>query len=140
MRDRPLIFAGLALFVALATYPVWHAVAAHSTAAAPDVPLPKQAKTCVAPLEYMRTSHMKLLIDWRENKVRNGVLDYTAYNGQHYRVSLSQTCLGQCHASKQEFCDRCHTYAAVETAAQPVGLVCFDCHTTPREVAAGRLP
>ncbi len=126
MRDRPLIFAGLALFVIFAAYPLWHAALAHSNGAGPQVQLPTNAKTRVAPRDYMRDSHMKLLIAWREGAVRDGRLNYTAYNGQQYRVSLSQTCLGQCHASKEQFCDRCHTYAAVQ------GPVCFDCHNAPR--------
>ena len=130
MHDRPVIFAGLALFVAFAAYPLWHAAAARSTGAAPQVQLPAKEKTCVAPLQYMRTSHMKLLIDWRENAVRNNVLTYTAWNGKKYNVSLSQTCLGQCHTNKQEFCDRCHAYAAV-SEAKSSPLYCFDCHVDP---------
>lgn len=152
MRDRFLIFAGLALFVAFAAYPVWHAAAKRSTATAPDIPLPKQEKTCVAPRDYMRTAHMKLLIDWREGKVRNGQREFTAYDGKKYQVSLSQTCLGQCHTNREQFCDRCHTYAGVQGTAQRQGLMCFDCHNAPpapapqqdnsgpRQVAAGRLP
>ncbi len=137
MHDRPLIFAGLALFVAFAAYPLWHAAAAHSNAAGPEVQLPAKVKTCVAPLSYMRSAHMKLLIAWREDTVRNRVLNYTAYNGQQYRVSLSQTCLGQCHTSKEQFCDRCHTYAAVSASYSP-GPYCFDCHIDP--TAKGPLP
>ena len=134
MRDRMLIFAGLALFAVLATYPIWHTLAAGAAAAPPQLQLPLQAKTCVAPATYMRAAHMKMLIDWREGAVRNGRLNYTAYNGQRYRVSLSQTCLGQCHTSKEQFCDRCHTYAAVQ------GPTCFDCHNAPAVAAHEGLP
>lgn len=133
MRDRPLILLGLFLFVALVTYPIWHAVAARTSAAGPDIKLPQQEKACVAPVSYMRAAHMKLLVDWREGAVRDARLTYTAYNGKSYRVNLSGTCLGQCHTNKKEFCDRCHTYAAVS------GPYCWDCHVEPAS-AARRTP
>jgi hypothetical protein len=125
MRDRLLIIAGLLLFVALVTYPMWRAVAARTTAAGPDDKLPQNQKTCVAPREYMRAAHQKLLVDWREGAVREGKLSYTAYDGKTYRVALSQTCLQQCHTNKAEFCDRCHNYTAVS------GPYCWDCHLDP---------
>ncbi len=130
MRDRVLISLGLLLFVIFATYPIWHAAAAKTTGAGPDVKLPKEAKTCVSPLAYMRSSHMQLLMDWREGAVRDARLSYAAYDGKHYRVNLTQTCLQQCHTNKAEFCDRCHNYAAVS------GPYCWDCHVDP-SVSAG---
>ncbi len=129
MRDRLLILTGLSLFVLLVTYPLWRAATARTTAAGPVLKLPENQRACVAPRDYMRAAHQKLLIDWRENAVRNAQLRYTAYDGKTYRVNLSQTCLEQCHTNKQEFCDRCHTYAAVS------GPYCFDCHVEPRTVA-----
>ncbi len=129
MRDRMFIALGLALFLALVTYPMWHAVYAGTTAAAPDLKLPKDAKQCVAPVAYMRAAHMKLLIKWREGAVRDHQLTYKAYDGKTYRVNLSTTCLGQCHTSKEQFCDRCHQYAAVS------GPYCWDCHVDPSQVA-----
>ncbi len=129
MRDRVLIAIGLALFLALVTYPMWHAAYAKTTAAAPQLQLPKDAKECVAPVAYMRAAHMKLLIAWREGAVRDHQLTYKAYDGKTYRVNLSNTCLGQCHNSKEQFCDRCHQYAAVS------GPYCWDCHIDPSKVA-----
>ncbi len=129
MRDRLFIFIGLLLFVALATFPMWHAVYAKTTRAAPQLKLPEKAKECVAPVAFMRASHMKLLTDWREGAVRERRLDYRASNGKNYRVNLSGTCLGECHTSKKDFCDRCHTYAAVS------GPYCWDCHVDPSSVA-----
>lgn len=130
MRDRILIAVGLLLFVSLFTYPMWHAAAAKTTAAGPQVQLPEQQKACVAPRAYMRTSHMKLLTDWREGAVREQRLTYTSYDRKSYSVSLSNTCLGQCHTDKKEFCDRCHSYAAVS------GPYCWDCHVEPKSAAA----
>jgi hypothetical protein len=113
MRDRGAIWSGVAIFLALATFPVWHNLASHVTAKGPDVRPPAREKQCVAPVEYMRTSHMKLLIDWREKVVREG--------GDPSRMSLTPTCLEKCHGSKSEFCDRCHNYAAVAPS-------CWNCH------------
>jgi len=125
MRDRVLITLGLAVFVALFTFPMWHAVYAKTTAAGPQIKLPQQSKACVAPVAFMRASHMKLLNDWRDGAVRAHQLTYASYDGKSYHVSLSRTCLGECHTSKQDFCDRCHTYAAVS------GPYCWDCHVDP---------
>jgi hypothetical protein len=124
MRDRLLIFAGLLAFIGLFTFPIWHAATAKTTAKGPELQLPIGQSHCVAPRNYMRTSHMKLLMSWRDGLVRHQQREFTAYDGQVYRVSLTNTCLGQCHQiqSKAEFCDRCHAYAAV---AKPY---CWDCH------------
>jgi hypothetical protein len=129
MRDRVLIALGLLAFVILVTYPMWHAAYAKTTTGGPQLKVPKDEKTCVAPVAFMRTSHMRLLTDWREGAVREGRMKYTAWNGKTYRVNLSRTCLGQCHTNKQEFCDRCHQYAAVS------GPYCWDCHVEPTSVA-----
>ncbi|MGI9101414.1 MAG: sulfate reduction electron transfer complex DsrMKJOP subunit DsrJ [Terriglobales bacterium] len=133
MRDRILIAVALLLFLTLVTYPMWHAVSAKTTASGPQLKLPANEKSCVAPTAFMRASHMKLLVDWREGAVRYNRLSYGAYNGKNYQVNLSSTCLGQCHTDKQEFCDRCHKYAAVS------GPYCWDCHVDPK-TAARRLP
>jgi hypothetical protein len=36
-------------------------------------------------------------------------------------MSLTNTCLRECHTAKADFCDRCHDYEAVS-------LPCWDCH------------
>jgi hypothetical protein len=133
MRDRPQILVGLLIFVGLFTFPVWHAQAVKTSPGAPDVKLPAHEKQCVAPLAYMRDSHMQLLVDWREGVVRNGQRQFTAFNGKVYDKSLTRTCLAQCHTNKAEFCDRCHTYAGVSTP------YCWDCHNDSR-LAARRVP
>ena len=68
MRERVLIAGGVAVFLILFTYPLWHAAALGTQAEQPKLQLPAQAKECVAPLPYMRASHMRLLIDWREER------------------------------------------------------------------------
>ncbi len=122
MRDRPQIVLGLLVFVGLFTFPIWHGRAINTSTAAPQVKLPAAEKQCVAPRAYMRDSHMQLLIDWREQVVRQDQRQFHAFNGKVYDKSLTRTCLAQCHTNKAEFCDRCHTYAGVS------GPYCFDCH------------
>ena len=122
MRDRPLILVCLLGFVWLFTLPVWHAFAGKYSPTAPDVKLPLNEKQCVAPTAYMRDSHMQLLVDWRDDVVRNNHRQFTAWNGKVYDMSLTRTCLAQCHTNKAEFCDRCHNYAGVS------GPYCWDCH------------
>jgi len=129
MRDKIPILAGLAAFVVLITTPMWWNAAHGTTSKGPDPVLPVNEKTCVAPLEYMKTSHMQLLIDWREQVVRSDNRTYKAFNGKAYRMSLTGTCLG-CHSDKAQFCDRCHNYAAVS-------VTCWDCHVDPKLARGG---
>ena len=98
MRERVLIGTGLALFLALFTYPVWWAAASGTRAAAPQLQLPQHASACVAPASFMRASHMQLLSSWRNDAVRRGVHKFRSPDGRVYDVSLSGTCLGQCHS------------------------------------------
>jgi len=128
MRDRGLIIGGLAVFLAVITFPVWYNLAAGTGSRPPQLKLPVQEKECVAPVTYMKTSHMQFLIDWREGAVRNNVRTFTAYNGKSYNVSLTGTCL-KCHVSQADFCGRCHDYAGVTPH-------CWDCHSDPGQ--AGR--
>jgi hypothetical protein len=132
MRDRALILAGLALFVGLATWPAWRALAS-APPAPPALMRPVVATRCVAPTEFMRASHMRLLEQWRDRVVRDGVRTYTDGDGRVVRMSLSQTCLGPCHTDKTKFCDRCHDYAGVTPT-------CWNCHVAPSPGAAGGGP
>ena len=79
------------------------------------------------PVSYMRSAHMKLLLDWGNEVVRENVHTFRAYDGKVYPISLTGTCLS-CH-SKDRFCDQCHNYVGV---AQPN---CWNCHVDP-ELAA----
>jgi hypothetical protein len=129
MRDRVWIFAGLAVFVALLTTPFWYPLCrARAASQPPSLVLPANRKDCVAPVAVMRAEHMKMLVDWREDVVRRNDRSFVAYDGKVYTKSLTRTCLG-CH-SKQQFCDRCHTYSGV------TGPYCWDCHNDPRTAEA----
>ena len=87
---------------------------------------------CVEDTEYMRKNHMKLLLHQRDKTVHQGI--------RTKRHSL-KNCI-ECHASKtnnsvaaskENFCQSCHSYTAVK-------LDCFECHATKpaSATAAGR--
>ena len=126
MRDRPIIYCGLALFLILVTFPAWRGLAAGSTTRGPQPVLPTSQKQCIEPTAFMKSSHMTLLMNWRDNVVRQNVRDYTAADGKHYNISLTNTCLKQCHGAKTDFCDKCHNYSAVS-------LPCWNCHIDSKQ-------
>lgn len=123
MRDKGRIVLGLLVFVALATFPIWYNLVSGKEVLRPDLVLPSGEDRCVADTEYMRTEHMQLLMDWRDEVVRSNDRVFTADDGRRYYKSLTGTCLS-CHDDKARFCDRCHDYVSV----QPY---CWDCHVIP---------
>jgi len=123
VRDRVLILGGLALFLALAGWPAWRAMAS-APPRPPDLARPVGATRCVAPTPFMRASHMTLLVQWRDRVVRDGVRTYVDGDGRVVTMSLSKTCIGACHTDKTKFCDRCHDYANVVPT-------CWNCHVVP---------
>lgn len=125
MRDTGRILIGLAVFVALVSSPLWVSAVRGTTAAAPELELGTDAEACIAPTEYMRTSHMDLLDEWRDDVVRRGVRTFVAPDGVHHEMSLTDTCI-RCHSKPEQFCDRCHDYMAVDP-------YCWDCHIQDRE-------
>jgi len=127
MHDRVPIYTGLAVFLGAVTFPIWFNLASGVSSKGPEPRRPTAEKQCVAPVEYMRQSHMDLLIAWRDQAVRLGDKRYVAFNGKHYTVGLTATCMN-CHTDKAEFCDRCHNYAAAT-------LTCWDCHVDPKLAA-----
>jgi hypothetical protein len=124
-----LIFGGLLALLGLLTFPIWYDLASGTTSRAPEPELPAGEEFCVAPLDYMKTSHMDLLMDWRDQVVRQGDRSFVAFNGRTYTISLTGTCMG-CHSSKANFCDRCHDYAGVKP-------YCWDCHIDPKLIRRG---
>ena len=79
-------------------------------------------KACVEDTEYMRSHHMQMLDQWRDEVVRGGSTQYVSSTGQVYDKSLDDTCL-RCHSNAKDFCTKCHENANVE-------LYCWDCHGT----------
>jgi hypothetical protein len=120
MRDRHVIIAGAVLVLAVISGPVWFAKASGANAGGPVLKRPGAERTCVLPTPVMRASHMNLLVTWRDQVVRDGHRTWISPDGKAYTASLTGTCL-RCHASRAEFCDRCHAYAGVAPA-------CWTCH------------
>ncbi len=121
MHDTGKIVAGLAVFGALVSAPVWYGVG-HGKGAPPELPRPAGERQCVEPTAFMRARHMELLNSWRDAVVRQRERVYVATDGRRWDMSLSRTCL-RCHEDQEKFCNKCHVYAGVET-------FCFDCHQT----------
>jgi len=131
MYNSAKIIVGILIFLALFTFPIWYS---RGTAAPPPkLELPVKEKECVAPIPYMKSSHMELLVSWRDAVVRERQLIYTNPDGKKYVMGLQTTCMS-CHTSKTNFCDRCHNYLNVSPK-------CWDCHIEPvekTEKTAGR--
>ncbi len=125
MYDSGKIIAGIIIFIGLFTAPLWFNFGGD------DVNMPQLAlptgddqQECVNDAKYMRTNHMDLLNEWRDEVVRTGERYYKSPSGRKFEMSMSKTCTG-CHSNKEEFCDRCHNYLAVTP-------YCWDCHVEPQ--------
>jgi hypothetical protein len=131
MKDKIKIYAGAVIFLGIILFPVWYNSASGRSAYRPEIMVKTKGipgrDRCVMPVEYMRSSHMKLLSDWREEVVRTGDRSYTSPDGRRFRRSLTDTCM-DCHSNKSSFCDRCHDYAAMQPN-------CWNCHIAPNEEA-----
>ncbi|MFH1810459.1 MAG: sulfate reduction electron transfer complex DsrMKJOP subunit DsrJ [Pseudomonadota bacterium] len=123
MYDAPKVIIGLGAFVAVISGPIWYTAAANAPTARPELAKAVKGTACVKDTAYMRAWHMDLLNTWRDDVVRQGERTFKGDDGTLYDKSLSRTCL-DCHADKQAFCDRCHTYASVD-------VTCFRCHVEP---------
>ncbi|MHC4401770.1 MAG: sulfate reduction electron transfer complex DsrMKJOP subunit DsrJ [Planctomycetota bacterium] len=138
MNDRRKIIAGLVIAIVVFTIPFWYGLftlAAGNRVGPPDFDLP--TGKCVEP--DMRARHMDILEGWREAVVRgDGKKEYYKSSaGKEFEMSLTKTCLLQCHAggggepaspspdaaasAQQAFCQKCHQYADVWPD-------CWDCH------------
>ena len=127
MTNAGKIIGGLVIFLVRMTSPLWINALSDSPVAAPEVdPPPNGSKQCVEQVEYMRSFHMDLLNEWRDDVVRKGKRDYVSTtNGRTFDMSLSRTCM-DCDSNKADFCDRCHNFLAVSP-------YCWDCHVEPKE-------
>jgi len=125
MYDGGKIGAGLVLFLAVVTSPIWYNVVTKGAETKPEPKLVGEETECVAPKAWMTTMHMTLLNDWRDSAVREGNRVYVAADGKTYEMSLSKTCM-RCHSNKTQFCDQCHNYTGVKP-------YCWDCHVEPKE-------
>lgn len=124
--DRNKVILGLLIFFAVITLPLWKNLGTIIPAPQPKLDTPaiqqlaEKDRKCVADTAFMRNNHMQMLVDWRDDVVRNGNRIYTAPGGKKFNASLSNTCM-ECHSNKSQFCDQCHNYVAVAPN-------CWGCH------------
>ena len=121
------VVTGLALFVGIFIGFSLYGVAAGASIKAPEpAKAPGGETQCIEDTLWMRENHMQLLVEWREDVVRNNDRVYRSQLlKKDFDKSLTNTCL-DCHENKQDFCDSCHTYSAVSPN-------CWDCHNIPKE-------
>lgn len=130
MYDENKIIPIIIVFVILVTFPLWYNLGKAAPAPDPKIDTPViQAMTdkkCIEPKETMKTTHMKILDEWRNDVVRG---DYnrqmTTADGRVFEKSLQNGCM-KCHSNKTKFCDQCHNYMEVKP-------FCWDCHIAPKE-------
>ncbi len=120
MHKKSTIIAGMIIFAGLFTFPFWSNAGKGGLNV--ELEYPKDHTECVESEEYMRSHHMKMLHDWRDEVVRGEDHVYKNSKGVEYNKSLTNTCLA-CHDNPQNFCAKCHQSASVDT-------YCFDCHNT----------
>ena len=126
MYDGGKIITGLVIFLILLLFPVWYQVGKASSIPDPQLTeTAKKAGKCVEAKEFMKTQHMKMLDQWRNEVVRDAERYYTSTEGKMYYKSLQVTCM-ECHSNKSKFCDQCHDYMGVSP-------FCWDCHVEPEE-------
>lgn len=126
MYDKGKILIGVVVFLLVLAFPLIYLAASGDGGYVPD-PVPPEGETqCVEAVDFMTDNHMALLMDWREGFVRDGIRTYEAKDGTEYTVSLTGTCILQCHTEKEEFCDQCHKYVGAEPD-------CWSCHVEGEE-------
>ena len=124
MYNSDKVIVGIIIFVLFFAMPFW--LNFGKAKALPKPELPSDTKECVESREYMRAYHMKILLYWRDKKVREGQVYYINSQGKFFKMSLQNTCM-KCHKSMEKFCDRCHS----TISAHPD---CWRCHIAPEEV------
>ena len=121
------ILPALAAFLVVATLPVWRGAAARgSSFQSPPNP---QGQRCIEPKDVMRAGHMRMLVRWRDEVVREDRRLYVASDGRQWQKSLVKTCLS-CHGpvdangkstTAATACNECHEYVKAR-------LDCWNCH------------
>ena len=74
MHDSGKIIAGIVIFLAIATSPLWYNAVSGRASYTPELKYPEGEKNCVESKEFMNTHHMDLLDEWRNDVVRYGIV------------------------------------------------------------------
>ncbi len=121
MYDGGKVISFLIVMVGFVTFPIWYGLASGASGARPE---PEKADgQCVESADYMRSWHMDILNEWRDEAVRNADRTYTSANGTKFEKSLTNTCM-DCHKDEEKFCGECHSYVGVDP-------YCWNCHNLP---------
>lgn len=91
-----------------------------------------KGEQCVEPTDYMRRNHMKLLDHHRDEAVLKGVRSKQHSLKECINCHASEK-TGSVAAAKDDFCESCHSYAAVK-------IDCFDCHSTKPQGPTAKRP
>ena len=120
MYNKVYVFLGIVAFLALLAMPYWvNAGDIKYEDIRKELAQPKGDK-CVKDTEWMIMYHMKLLNEWREIAVRDGIRKVQTENGV-FNVTLTEC--WKCH-DYENFCEKCHEYVSVKP-------VCWECHYNP---------
>ena len=130
MYNRRYIIPGIVAFVIACLFPFLLNVTSEPYGR-PALEMPKGETACIESTEFMRSEHMRMLVEWRDAAVREGKRAYTASDGKEWEVSLQNTCMS-CHTNRQQFCGTCHD-------ANSVRPDCWTCHVAPETPGARRL-
>jgi len=102
MYDKGKIIPGLIVFVGLVTFPIWYGFGKAGHLPNPEKPI--NAKECVESVSVMRTSHMVMLNEWRDDIVRaKGPRHGKTEDGTEYVRSLQKGCM-KCHGCGYSKC------------------------------------
>lgn len=108
---------------------VWLGFApAHAAAPKPIIEKALKGEQCVAPTDYMRRNHMKVLDGHRDKTVHEGIRTKQYSLKECINCHASQE-TGSVTAAKDNFCVSCHSYASVK-------IDCFDCHSSKPQSTA----
>ncbi len=101
---------------------VWAVAAPSAGGAEPFLVMPEGEEECVEEVTYMRFQHMDLLLDLRDEVVREGSHRQVVLDGQVRQITLDGC--WDCHTDRTQFCNRCHD-------SVNLNLNCFKCHHDP---------
>lgn len=125
MKLTSVVPVGTAVVILLAIgfSAVWAFSSPDAEEAQPFLELPAGEEACVVEdTVYMRFQHMDLLLDLRDEVVRDGTLGEFDSDGTVRRITLDGC--WECHTSRETFCNQCHD-------AVNLNLDCFRCHHDP---------
>ncbi len=125
MYNSKYIIPALVLFVVAVTAPFWLNIGT-PTYEYPKVALPQGEgmEECIEDVAFMRSEHMALLNEWRDEALRDGNRVYISSKGKKWDISLQNTCM-ECHTNYEDFCKKCHDTNSVDP-------YCWSCHIEPQ--------